>query len=207
MDKYNKAFLTIGNFIILLWLTSACSHNHNMHQSASPILLVHNPIRLENYIESLADALVLNSHIDLKSGRLAIGTILLQEQLKANTDQYYPFDHLGTQIQEGITSYLMKRGITVVEYRKTNDIVIRNDYDQMLSRDLSHLKSELELHYYLTGTISYENNDAQVSLKIIDIASNEIFASAYKNIPINITRNSRQVIGHNGFLYRDSGTY
>ena len=206
MDTYRYKNLAQGFMLILLGLTSSCSLQHISHQPKSPIV-VYNPIHIENYIESLADALVLNSHIDLKFGRLAIGTILLQEQLKKSSEQDYPFDHLGSQIQEGIATYLMKRGIRVVEYRKTNDIVIRNDYDQMLSRDLAYLKTELELHYYLTGTISYEKNEAKVSLKIIDIESSEIFAAAYKNIPINIARNERKIIGHNGLLYRQSGTY
>lgn len=207
MDKYRVRFPILWGVILSIGFISSCSTYTKTKQASTPIIFLQSPIRLESYIESLADSLVLNSKVDLSSGRLAIGTILLQEQLKVNSEQFYPFDQLGTQIQEGLATYLMNRGLRVVEYRKTTGIVIHNDYDQMLSRDLARLTGDIELHYYLTGTISYEAADARVSLKIIDIESNEVFAAAYKNIPINIVQNKRQIIGHNGLLYRNSATY
>ena len=205
------------NSIMLLFLTSimlnGCSSVNDASSytsNAQSVALAHNntyyrPLFIQNYVDSMTDSLIVNDQYrKIKRGKIAVGTIGMIDTLALANNNNHPLAQLGLKLQEGLMSSLLNRGYKVIEYRRTNNILVRGDQDQMLSRELAHLRTERELNYYLTGTIAYQESGAAISLRIIDLANDQVSAATTKFIPIDVFWQRRQVNEYNGMLYRDS---
>lgn len=201
-NKYSILF----NVCALLVL-AACSstENTNTAQNDYRPQSSYRPLFIQNYIDSMADSLIVNDQYrKIKRGKIAVGTIGMIDTLTLTNNNTHPLAQLGLKLQEGLMTSLLNRGYKVVEYRRTKNIIVRGNQDQMLSRELAHLKAERELNYYLTGTIAYQENGAAISLRIIDLANDEVSAATTKFIPIDVFWQHRQVTEYNGMIYRDS---
>jgi len=203
INKKNKGLLISCGLLML----SACSSTNTVstyeptHRQQSS----YRPLFIQNYIDSMADSLIVNDQQrKIKRGKIAVGTIGMIDTLTLSNNNTHPLAQLGLKLQEGLMTSLLNRGYKVVEYRRTKNIVVRGDQDQMLSRELADLRAERELNYYLTGTIAYQENGAAISLRIIDLANDEVAAATTKFIPIDVFWQHRQMTEYNGMLYRDS---
>jgi TolB-like protein len=158
---------------------------------------------IQNYIDSMTDSLIVSDHFySIKKGRVAVGSIGMINTLKLSDDKTHPLNLLGLTLQDGLMTSLLNRGYLVVEYHRSKNIIIRDNQDLMLTRELEYLKQDQALSYFLTGTIAYQENGASVSLRIIDLENDQISAATTKFIPINVFWNNRNVTNYNGMLYR-----
>jgi len=203
-----KSMLRTGLYSTFTIFLIACSST--VHKPIEQ-QITHNQSRdyrvqyIQNYIDSMADSLIVNDHYDrIKRGRIAVGSIGLIDTLKLSEDKTHPLDILGLTLQDGLMSSFLNRGYKIVEYHRSRSIIIRNNQDLMITREIKHLKQDQDIAYFLTGTIAYQENGASVNLRIIDLENDQISAATTKFIPMNVFWNSRQVTNYNGMLYRNS---
>ncbi|MGL1957821.1 MAG: FlgO family outer membrane protein [Colwellia sp.] len=193
-----------GVLVLLLGACSSVSHepiehkNHYQHY-------VNRSQFIQNYVDAMADSLIVNDHYDrIKRGRVAIGTIGMIDTLKLSEDNTHPLNLLGLKLQDGLITSFLNRGYKVVEYRRAKNIIIRDNQDLMLTREIEYLQQDQNLSYFLTGTIAYQENGASVSLRIIDIENDQVSAATTKFIPIDVFWDRRQVTSYDGMIYRNS---
>jgi len=198
-----KYFVLFINFFVL------CSCSNFSEQRKEQIIhhnsnLTYRPLFIQNHVDAMSDSLVAHSQKNFKSGRIAIGSITMIDTFKINKDLTHPLHMLGNQIQESLMTSLLQRGYHVVEYRRSKDIGIHNNFDQMLTRELDKLNDTDEFSYFLTGTVKYQENGAAVNLRVIDLLNNEVVSATTKFIPLDVFWDNRQVNSINGMLYRNS---
>ncbi|MBL0711165.1 MAG: hypothetical protein JJV99_09175 [Colwellia sp.] len=196
-------------YIFAIFLTACSSTDQKTTIEEQPIIphqhRDYSVQYIQNYIDSMADSLIVNDHYDrIKRGRIAIGSIGLIDTLKLSEDKTHPLDMLGLTLQDGLMTSFLNRGYKVVEYHRARNIIIRDNQDLMLTREIKHLKQDQNIAYFLTGTIAYQENGASVNLRIIDLENDQVSAATTKYIPMNVFWNSRQVTNYNGMLYRNS---
>jgi hypothetical protein len=195
-----------GAVLFCAVILGACSSIQNPNQgSRFQSTPVYRTQFIQNYIDSMADSLIVNDEYNrIKRGRIAVGTIGMIDTLELTDDKYHPLSLLGLKLQDGLITSFLNRGYKVVEYRRAKNIIVRDDQDQMLTRSLDLLKAEQDLHYFLTGTIAYQENGASISLRIIDLGNDQVSAATTKFIPVDVFWDKRKVTTYNGMLYRNT---
>lgn len=158
---------------------------------------------IQSYVDAMADAIIVNGVEEMKMGRIAVGSITMIDSFQLAQDKTHHLNFLGLQIQESLMTALLKRKYRVVEFRRSNDILIRDNYDQMLSREIEALNDKNEFHYFLTGTLKYQDNGAIVNLRMIDLTNNEVVSATTKLVPNDVFWPKNRVVSHNGLLYRN----
>lgn len=201
-----RTFLIFTISLIVL-LIQGCTSSFGNHSYLMEPLQKHQQyynrsMFIQSYVDSMADALVVNSQGSLKKGRIAVGTITRIDTFQLESSQGHPLHYLGLQLQESLMTAFLQRGYRVVEYRRANNIIIKAEQDQMLSRSIEDLKQQQDFHYFLTGTIKYQENGAAINLRIIDLANNEVNSASTKFIPKDVFWDQRRVNMVNGHLYR-----
>ncbi|MFT5760549.1 MAG: hypothetical protein ACI9LM_005336 [Alteromonadaceae bacterium] len=193
-------------FLVLLTLGACSSVSREAKEDERSIYhSTYRPQFIQNYINSMADSLIVNDKYDrIKRGRLAIGSIGMIDTLKLSEDKTHPLNLLGLTLQDGLMASFLNRGYQVVEYHRTKNIIIRDNQDLMLTREIKYLKQDQNLGYFLTGTIGYQEDGASVNLRIIDLQNDQVLAATTKFIPIDVFWNKRQVNSYEGMLYRSS---
>ncbi len=205
----SKSIPRVSLYCVLVLLLAACStvsqqptehiqtHQHSVSHSQF----------IQHYVDEMADALIVNDHFDrIKRGRVAIGSIGMIDTLKLSEDQTHPLNLLGLKLQDGLITSFLNRGYKVVEYRRAKNIIMHDNQDLMLTREIKHLKEEQKFSYFLTGTIAYQEDGASVNLRVIDLKSDLVSAATTKFIPIDVFWQHRQVTQYDGMIYRTSYT-
>lgn len=195
-------------FFLMLLITSCSSSTQKITEyKPHPTSHVYRTQFIQNYVDSMADSLIVNDQYDrIKRGRVAIGSIGMIDTLKLSEDKAHPLNLLGLKLQDGLMTSFLNRGYQVVEYHRAKHIIIRDNQDSMLTREIGHLKQEQNFSYFLTGTIGYQEDGASISLRIIDLENDQVSAATTKFIPIDVFWKQRQVTSYNGMLYRTSPT-
>ena len=200
------------SLLLLTSLSQACSTlippSHPSTSRTSPPH--HNTsafFRALNYhADLIANALIVNSHEEIKRKRLAVGTFVNASTLNNDVATTHPMFRLGQRLQEELISAMSQKSISVVEFRMTENIIVEETQDKMLSRTLPQLKSSQSIDYYLTGTYTNQSQGTAVNLRIIDVNTNNVISTSSHFIPIDVfgapQSNTTQII--NGYLYRNS---
>ncbi len=206
--SFNSSKKYIVFFSALLTLCSCVNsfeqNSHHQKNTTYTASLTYRPMFIQNHVDSMSDSLVAHSQKNFKIGRTAIGSITLIDSFEINKDKTHPLFMLGNQLQESLMTSLLQRGYQVVEYRRSENLIIHNDHDQILTRELEKLNDTGALNYFLTGTVKYQENGAAVNLRVIDLLNNEVISATTKLIPLDVFWDKRQVRNINGMLYRNS---
>ncbi len=132
---------------------------------------------------------------------VAIGTFLPSDSLTNQPLNSQAFG-LANQLQESMQTLFSQVGANVVEFRTSQEIGIEPQQDVLLSRDIDKLSSRMEIDYFLTGTITEQQNGFMVNSKMIDFNSNRLVSAATLLIPRNSMWQDEKVIQRNGYIYR-----
>ncbi|WP_416306341.1 FlgO family outer membrane protein [Neptunicella sp. SCSIO 80796] len=131
---------------------------------------------------------------------VAVGTILPVELENGNA---LPDDaSFGRQLQESLVTLATQAGLTVVEFKTTDSIELKQNRDIMLSRMIEQLDKNIDVKYFLTGTYSQQETQYVVNLRLIDVSSKQILAAATDYVPANVGWHSGNVMLQNQKLYR-----
>lgn len=109
---------------------------------------------------------------------------------------------LGHQLEQGLITEAVRRGYVAQDFKATSAIIMTDSYDRALSRDLNHLSELQNVDYYITGTISPQQNGAMVNARVINVRNKDVVAAATSFFPSDLFWEKEQLTMRNGQLYR-----
>ena len=134
--------------------------------------------------------------------RYAVAGFVPITTMQTDLKQQGPLMLLGHQLEQGLMTEAVRRGYVTQDFKAANAIIMSEQYDRVLSRDLDHLSASQNIDYYITGTITPQQNGAMVNARIIDVRSKDVVAAATSFFPADLFWQQEQVTIRNGHLYR-----
>lgn len=156
------------------------------------------------YTERLADKLF-RSVLSLRpNDGIAIGTFTQIESLELNDIANHPLRLLGLQLEDGFISASVAQGLRVIEFKTRQKLTIKENQDLMLSRDVSQLSEKQQVKYFLTGTMTEQENGVVVNARLIHTTNNQVVAAATDYVPIDTLWSRNKVQLKQKLIYRSS---
>jgi TolB-like protein len=187
--------------ILIIASISGCanllSQSNRSEQQATPVSLGN----AELYTFRLAQELFSNMQAD-RQYRYAVAGFVPVTSMQNDMSQQGPLMLLGHQLEQGLITETVRRGFVAQDYKATNAIIMNENSDRALSRDLAHLSQQQNVDYYITGTITPQQNGAMVNARIINVRNKDVVAAATSFFPANLFWEDEQVTLRNGQLYR-----
>lgn len=159
----------------------------------------------ELYTFRLAEELFANLQAD-RQYRYAVAGFVPVTNMQSDLSEQGPLMLLGHQLEQGLITEAVRRGYVAQDFKATNAIIMTEDSDRALSRDLNHLSSLQNIDYYLTGTITPQQNGAMVNARVINVRNKDVVAAATSFFPADLFWQKEQVSLRNGQLYRSEIT-
>jgi hypothetical protein len=155
----------------------------------------------ELYTYQLAQELFANVAAD-RQYRYAVVGFVPAKSMRQDMSQQGPLMLLGHQLEQGLTTEAVRRGFIAQDYKATNTIIMADDSERALSRNVEHLRSVQAIDYYITGTIVEQETGAMVNARIINVRNKDVIAAATKFFPSELFWQKEQVVLRDGMLYR-----
>jgi len=157
----------------------------------------------ELYTFRLAQELFANMQSD-KQYRYAVAGFVPVATMQHELNQQGPLMLLGHQLEQGLITEAVRRGFVAQDFKASNAIIMTDTFDRALSRDLSHLSELQNVDYYVTGTITAQQNGAMVNARVINVRNKDVVAAATSFFPADLFWEKEQVSLRNGQLYRSA---
>lgn len=109
---------------------------------------------------------------------------------------------IALQLQESFITLYNQMGFSVVEYRTRNSIALRDGGDVMLSREVGQLAARHGIDFFVTGTMTPQQDAYVVNVRMINISNNEVVAAATDYLPNNVLTSADKVHMQNGHIER-----
>lgn len=206
--RYQKALLNSCSLLTLFILgLSGCSNISSLvAPKSADIEIEAMPRALGNaelYTSELAQELFANLSAD-RQFRYAVVGFVPVASMRQDLSQQGPLMLLGHQLEQGLTTEVVRRGFIAQDYKVTNTIIMAPDSERALSRNIAHLRSVQNIDYYITGTITEQETGAMVNARIVNVRNKDVIAAATKFFPAELFWQQEQVTLRNGMLYRSS---
>jgi hypothetical protein len=134
--------------------------------------------------------------------RYAVAGFVPVDSMVYDATQQHPLRLLGHQLEQGLMTEATKRGFVTQEFKLSRDIIMSDDADRVLTRDLDRL-SELErIDFFITGTLVYQEAGAMVNARVINAKTKDVVAAATRFFPAQLFWEEEQVTIRAGRLYR-----
>jgi TolB-like protein len=187
--------------IVIIFTLSGCanllSQTSDTAQKRAP-----NPLgNSELFTFRLAQELFSSMQAD-RQYRYAVAGFVPVTTMEVNLNEQGPLMLLGHQLEQGLITETVRRGYVAQDYKASNAIIMTNSYDRVLSRDLAHLSELQNVDYYVTGTITPQQNGAMVNARIINVRNKDVVAAATSFFPADLFWGIEQITLRNGQLYR-----
>lgn len=156
---------------------------------------------VEYHTAILAEELFAN----LKGGaqfRYAVVGFVPVETLSFDTSTQHPLMLLGHQLEQGIMTEASRRGFITQDYKTTNDIIIKPNSETVFSRDVEKLSSIQQIDFFISGTITHQQEGAIVNARVIHTQTKDVVAAATKFFPAELFWQRESVTSRNGLIYR-----
>lgn len=134
--------------------------------------------------------------------RYAATTLVPVTSLHYEQGRQHPLMLLGHQLAQGLITESSRRGYWVQDFQTTNDIIMEEQAERSLSRQLDHLQADQSVDFYITGTITEQANGAIVNARVVHSRSKTVVAGATKFFPLALFWPSEQVTTRDGLIYR-----
>lgn len=141
-----------------------------------------------------------------RQSRYAVVGFVPADTMKYSAGHQHPLMLLGHQLEQGMITEATKRGFSTQEFKLSNDIIVSNESDRVLTRDIDQLSNIERVDFYITGTMVYQESGAVVNARIINARNKNIVAAATRFFPAELFWQEEQVTTRNGKLYRTEGT-
>ncbi|GMM72758.1 hypothetical protein MTsDn5_27100 [Alteromonas gracilis] len=141
-----------------------------------------------------------------RQSRYAVVGFVPVDSMKYSADHQHPLMLLGHQLEQGMITEATKRGFSTQEFKLSNDIIVSDESDRVLTRDIDQLSNIERVDFYITGTMMYQESGAVVNARIINARNKNIVAAATRFFPAELFWREEQVTTRNGKLYRTEGT-
>lgn len=160
---------------------------------------------IEYHTSELADELfarLIANNIPRNNYRFAVATFVPVTSLKFEAEQG-PLMLLGHQLEQGMITEASRRGFVAQDYKATNDIIIEKEAERVFSRNVDDLyMHHHNIDYYISGTITEQQNGATVNARIIDVETKDVIAAATRFFPSDLFWEDELVGQRHGMIYR-----
>ena len=156
---------------------------------------------IEMYTSQLADELFA-SMPDARRYRFAVAGFVPVQRLSFDPSHQDPLMLLGHQLEQGMMTEAARRGMITQDYKTTNDIIINDDGDRVFTRNIEQLKGGERVDFFISGTITHQQEGAIVNARVIHVNSKDVVAAATKFFPATLFWQREQVTTRNGMIYR-----
>ncbi|XQF92291.1 FlgO family outer membrane protein [Pseudoalteromonas espejiana] len=109
---------------------------------------------------------------------------------------------LSLQIQESLLTQFTQLGYHTVEYRLGNNLILAQNADSILSRDLSKLRNRQNIDLVITGTVTRQQHAYIVNARLVNIENKQVLSAGSTEIPINVMWGNEKIQQRDGSLYR-----
>ena len=195
-------YLSIICLFGALWINAGCSSVDNKQHGQ--VLTEDTPLPLGNveyHTALLAQELFANVQVS-KQYRYAVAGFVPVDSLTYNPSAQGPLMLLGHQLEQGMMTEASRRGLITQDYKTTNDIIINHNSDRVFSRKVEHLGNHQSVDFFISGTITEQQEGAVVNARIIHVQSKDVVAAATKFFPAGLFWQREKVTTRNGLIYR-----
>lgn len=187
--------------IVIIATLSGCANLLSPHVPPNATTTTSPLGNAELYTYRLAQELFSNMQAD-RQYRYAVAGFVPVTTMQTNLDEQGPLMLLGHQLEQGLITEAVRRGYVAQDFKATSAIIMTDSYDRALSRDLNHLSELQNVDYYITGTISPQQNGAMVNARVINVRNKDVVAAATSFFPSDLFWEKEQLTMRNGQLYR-----
>jgi TolB-like protein len=139
--------------------------------------------RVNDYADQLAMLLMENAYGLNKTDKLAVASFVrLDSSLSQPT-------LLGNRLAESLITELRAFGVTVIDTKLSDSMVITERGDLVFSRDTADLAEQLNIDYIVSGTLTERPRGVEVNARIIGVKHQNVAAASYLYIPSFIVAN------------------
>lgn len=195
------SFLLCVICIVLLLGVSGCTNIIPSLYTTPETKNVHNLGNVEFHTHKLAQELFVDFTAD-RQYRYAVAGFVPVTSMQVDMSQQGPLMLLGQQLEQGLMTEAVRHGLVTQDFKASNSIIMSESYDRALSRDLTHLSQLQNIDYYITGTITPQQNGAIVNARVINVRNKDVVAAATGFFPGDLFWETEQVVMRNGQLYR-----
>lgn len=200
-NQFTRSGGLLGGLVSLLLLTG-CASEPVMQDVAQADALPVPPLgNVEYHTYVLANELFANLR-PARQARYAVTGFVPADSMRFNRHHQHPLMMLGHQLEQGMITEATKRGYTTQEFKLTNDIIMSEDSDRVLSRDIEQLSDIERVDYYITGTLVMQQAGAVVNARVINARNKDIVAAATRFFPAELFWEEEKVTDRHGRLYR-----
>lgn len=137
-----------------------------------------------------------------KQYRYAVAGFVPVADMQYKSKAQHPLMLLGHQLEQGMITEANRRGLITQDYKTTNDILIDSNSDRVFSRNVKLLGTEQRVDFFISGTITEQQEGAIVNARVIHVQSKDVVAAATKFFPAGIFWQREKVTTRNGMIYR-----
>lgn len=137
-----------------------------------------------------------------RQAKYAVTGFVPADTMSWNSKQQDPLMMLGHQLEEGLITEAAKRGFTTQEFKLTDDIIMGEYADRVLTRDIEQLPGIERVDFYITGTIVRQQAGAMVNARVINARTKDVVAAATRFFPEGLFWEEEKITTRNGRLYR-----
>lgn len=156
---------------------------------------------IELHTFQLANELFSNLSVSRQSRYAVVGFVPVDTMLYSEKNQH-PLMLLGHQLEQGMMTEASRRGIITQEFKLSNDIMINERSDRILSRDVEKLSGLESIDFYITGTLVYQQEGAIVNARVVNARNKDVVAAATRFFPAELFWQREQVTTRDGRIYR-----
>lgn len=195
-----------GATVLLTLILAACSSAENTKsQLAQTNLSTVSPLgNVEYYTYLLANELFADVG-PANQSRYAVVGFVPADSLKYDAHHQHPLMLLGHQLEQGLVTEATKRGFSTQEFKLSNDIIVNDESDRVLTRNIEQLSNIERVDFYITGTMVNQESGAIVNARIISARTKNVVAAATRFFPAELFWQQEKVTTRNGKLYRTEG--
>lgn len=199
--QFKRSGCLLGGLVCLLLFTGCATNSAGQDVTQADALPVPPLGNVEYHTYILANELFANLR-PARHARYAVTGFVPADSMRFNGNHQHPLMMLGHQLEQGMITEATKRGYTTQEFKLTNDIIMSEDNDRVLSRDIEQLSDIERVDYYITGTLVMQQAGAVVNARVINARNKDIVAAATRFFPAELFWEEEKVTDRHGRLYR-----
>jgi TolB-like protein len=156
---------------------------------------------LHNYTANLAQQLYRGEAGRLRNAHIGVMSFTLATELGQETAAQQS-SGLSQQIQESLMTQMTQLGYSIVEHRMSDTITISDQHEDMLTRDISKLRTRQNIDYVILGTITRQEHANIINARLVNVLNGQVISAAFTEVPINVMWTSEKIQMRNNKLYR-----
>lgn len=168
--------LKIGLFLIISTIIfTGCSNKRlaQLHSFTKQDKYNYEKKNLDNTIKTIASDLMKNVKKDKLNKKSVVFTSLVSLKNLNHTNEF------GNAFSESMISELHQKGFNIVDFRGQNAIVVKENGDFYLTKELYRLKPSIDDSYVFVATYSQlDQNSIAINARIIDFDTGEVITAA-----------------------------